>query len=463
MILLGLAVLGFGGMSLWLRNFLRSAAFREMVSSKAGEVLQVEGAFSPFRWDGFAVDVDQYRGEGAALIRKIEVDGLHTEVGLTSFWDGAWQVKNPRVRRLKLELVPAGDAQVSGDTVLEPVPSAAQPVEKSGWLPTRVEMESLRLDELDLSVALDSGPLRLTGAMVEADPDLALKQVDLKVLGGELEAPYAELGKVRLEQVDLRCSEDRLFLNQANARFWENGTVDATGEFDLPGKTFMVQGKVAGVSCEEVLKGDWVKRVSGKLSSDYHVISNKGDLSLSGHLVVQDGVLTALPVLDTLAAYTNTRRFRVLQLREAQTDWHWKPDELLLNKVVLESEGLVRVEGNLAIRGDKLDGRFRIGVMPGTLSTIPGAETHVFQPGERNMLWAPIRITGTVDKPEEDLSQRLMLAAGARLFTIIPETGAKVLKFSGREIKDGADKVIEEGKNLIEGAGSLLDGLLGPR
>ena len=34
-------------------------------------------------------------------------------------------------------------------------------------------------------------------------------------------------------------------------------------------------------------------------------------------------------------------------------------------------------------------GRFRLGLAPGTLSTIPGAETDVFLPGERGLLWTP--------------------------------------------------------------------------
>ena len=123
-----------------------------------------------------------------------------------------------------------------------------------------------------------------------------------------------------------------------------------------------------------------------------------------------------------------------------------------------------------------------MGLVPGTLANIPGAETHVFKPGPHGLLWAPLRITGTIDNPKEDLTDRLIEAAGLRMFEKLPETGEQVLKFTrnalgetpshvvekgrviidqgGKVIEEGG-KIIEEGEKVIKGAEGIFRGLLG--
>ncbi|HEY8960655.1 MAG TPA: hypothetical protein VIM57_00515, partial [Luteolibacter sp.] len=153
---------------------------------------------------------------------------------------------------------------------------------------------------------------------------------------------------------------------------------------------------------------------------------------------------------------------------------------VIFRDLVIASEGLVRIEGTLAVRDRRLDGSFRLGLAPGTLAQIPGAETDVFLPGERGLLWAPLRITGTLDDPKEDLTSRLIAAAGMRMFDVLPETGERVLKFSrtvvnhapiekgieavGKGVEKGIEtgvKAIDKADELLHGVNRTLDGLLG--
>jgi hypothetical protein len=120
---------------------------------------------------------------------------------------------------------------------------------------------------------------------------------------------------------------------------------------------------------------------------------------------------------------------------------------------------LVRLEGRMDITGDNLDGYFRLGLAPGTLATIPGAETKVFVEQERGLMWAPLRITGTFDSPKEDLSDRLLAAAGERMFELIPETGELALKFTRSVFGEGGREAVKQGvENVKEGTGGLIRG-----
>lgn len=126
------------------------------------------------------------------------------------------------------------------------------------------------------------------------------------------------------------------------------------------------------------------------------------------------------------------------------------------------------MEGSISIKGENIDGSFQLGLVPGTLSHIPGAETHVFKSGRLGLLWAPIRVTGTLSKPKEDLTQRLTDAAGARMFELLPETGEKVFKFTRNVLGESPTnvinkgiEVIDKGEDVIKGAGEIFKGILG--
>jgi hypothetical protein len=74
-----------------------------------------------------------------------------------------------------------------------------------------------------------------------------------------------------------------------------------------------------------------------------------------------------------------------------------------------------------------------------------------------------------VDAPKEDLSERMIAAAGERMFELVPETGMKALKFAHdtatqlpqKAIKTGVD-VLQEGSGVIqEGPKIIQEGVKG--
>ena len=66
---------------------------------------------------------------------------------------------------------------------------------------------------------------------------------------------------------------------------------------------------------------------------------------IAGDLRVSDGHLTALPVLDRIASYTATERFRRLSLRRAELKFRQEGKRLELTDIVVVSDGLLRIEG----------------------------------------------------------------------------------------------------------------------
>lgn len=465
----GLLVVGLIGLGVgygMLRSYLHSDAFRKFLSVEAGEMAKVTGEFGAFHWDGLAVNTDSFEAKGDGLVTALRADGLHTEVGLGGVRRGVWEIRGSSLRRLEVSV----DArkQEQEDTVPEVSPKVGKKAKRPSWFPSEAELDSIDVRELAVKAILDDGLAIASGMSVHAEQAGAKDAYRAEIQGGTVRLPFAMVPELRVDRVRLRYQDGQVFLTDATLAAWAGGRIHGSGEVEIKSRQFSIEGDATGMKCEDVLNADWAKRLTGDVTSDFTVNNRPGFRQASGKLTVKNGVLTALPMLDALAAYADTRRFRVLTLSEAHTGWRWKKGEISLTNLVLASEGLVRLEGSIDIRGRAIDGAFRLGLAPGTLSTIPGAETDVFISGERGLLWTTLRITGTLDDPREDLTDRLIAAAGMRMFDQIPETGEKVIKFTHSLLGEPSSKTIDKGVKLIEKSSKtvrevsgILDGLLG--
>jgi hypothetical protein len=449
-----------------LRSYLHSDAFRAFLSNKVSRAAGVNGGFSPFRWEGLALRTEVFSATGDGPIRDLRIDGLQTEVGLDGVRRGVWELKNSRIGRLQVSLDARKSQSAGIPGIAEPqVPKAKR---KRGWLPREVEVQGLELGQLSLNALTDHGPLVAEGIRVMVENEKNHLAHRLELSDGTLRTPFAQVPELRLDHARLRIQPEAVFLTSLWAGAYGSASLDATGEWNRETGGFTVDGSVSGVKCDELLSEDWSRRLTGDVASDFTVNGRPGTTSASGLLTLTNGVLTALPVLDALAAYSDTRRFRTLTLSEAHTKWRWENGVLELSDLVLASDSLIRLEGRVVIRGRDLDGNLRLGLAPGTLASIPGAETHVFAPGERGLMWVSLRLTGTLDKPREDLSDRLIDAAGLRMLETLPETGEKVLKYSrtllgddpARAVEKGV-RIIEEGSKTVREVSGILEGILG--
>lgn len=465
--LLVVSVVGVLAMIIGVRGYLHSDSFRRLLSAEAGKVMKGEGAFDMFRWKGLQVRTDAFHATGSELVRRVRADGIETEIGLGGFGRGVWELRGSHIRKLEADI-----DLTKRESIMSQLPPPKRQVadagKRNGWLPDQAEVMEAEIGNIVVHAVTPHGPAELAGTRLRAVSTGAPMSYRGTLDGGMLQLPWACMPVVKLRTADLRWQDETLFVSSLEADMWERTRLGASGEWDQTSKRGAFAGAVTDIPCAELLDETWARRITGEVDLGFECEWTPDSESARGVIHLTDGALTALPVLDALAAYADTRRFRVIQLTEARSDWRWRDGVLYFSDLVLASEGLIRLEGALALRGKDLDGTFRLGLPPGTLARIPGAETEVFQAGERGLMWTTLRITGTLDKPREDLTDRLIAAAGGRMFELLPETGEKVIRYSRTLAGDAAPKVIEEGvrvleqgQDIIRGANGVLDGLLG--
>jgi hypothetical protein len=485
-LVLALLVVFIGGY-LWLRSYLHSESFRQFLAAQVGVPLRATAAFTPFRWDGLQLSAEAFDAKNGPVVTRLRADGLQTEIGLGGVSRGVWELKAPTINRLVLEVdatsglgpipadqpSPAGQPspvtqQPPGAQVLpagQPAPALNPPAPPasqswlSSWVPQDLEVQTVTISEAAVTVNLLGGPLRAHGQKWRIEPSASAGSYRMEATGGRLSGPWPLLQDAKVDHMILQFRPGSLYLTDAEFAVGQNAKLTLSGEVGLDDGRYGFEGSLKDLKAEEILPVDWKKRLIGDLQAKFSVAPASDGAVTRGELEMKNGILTALPVLDRLAAYADVERFRTLNLRTAKLKFVREASQLTLTDIEIGSEGLVRLEGRMVIRGEALDGRFRLGITPGTLARIPGAETKVFLPGERGLLWTELHITGTIDAPQEDLTERLIIAAGERMFEILPESGQKALKFAGSAASQGAVEILEGAGTILGTGGTILEGV----
>jgi hypothetical protein len=392
---LALGVVILLGLAFGVPAYLRSERFRQVVNRETGQFLGVTGEFMPLHWSGFSAYSDGFAGRGAT--HSLRADRIRAEFYPRGIFRRAWQITDLEVQQLTVRL---------GEPFMEPgtTKGAGLPGWWAAWLPDRLELARVRIE--NVGVHWPTGALQQVRAVIT--PDGAGWIVE--GTGGQFR--QAGYPPVAVERVKLRYRDGEVWVTDSALRLEETAALNVTGT----ARTEAVDLQVAyqGVAIAPWLPEDWRARLKGTATGHARV-TGPTPVRVAGRLELVGGQLVALPVLERIAAFTRTTEFRQLTLQTARTDYVWEGDRLRLREVVLESAGLLRVEGGCEVVAGRLAGEFRVGVTPGALRWLPGSQARVFTEERAGYAWTTVKVTGPVDRLEEDLSARLIAAAGKEL------------------------------------------------
>ncbi|HEY3840088.1 MAG TPA: translocation/assembly module TamB domain-containing protein, partial [Bryobacteraceae bacterium] len=401
-----------------------------------GDTMHADAELAPLSFAGSTVFTDGFRAHGGpdAAFADLRIEQIRTEISLRRFFEKVWQVEQFDVQRVKVDLEgPRADRPP--EPTADPLAAPKTGNSSTGWLPNRVEVGHATIHDTDLN--WKGGGLHNT--VFEVEP----REGGWQIAGQGGHIAYAKLPQLDVNTLRLRYHAPSLFINSAELRQPSGGTLEASGEIDFTHK-LDVQLKLTDINIAPYLSEDWRVRAKGNVSGDITIRSDlpmHGGPQITGSLHTTQGELTALPVLDEIAVFTRTQQFRHINLNTASGDFTRDDNRLDVKNFIAESQGLIRVEGAFTIENGTIDGTFQVGVTASSLQWLPGSQTKVFTESRSGYVWAPMRLTGPANKPNEDLSPRLIAAA----------QGAVI-----EGVQDAAGKAVETGKGAVKGALDLL-------
>ena len=435
-----LAVSAVAGSYLYVRSYLKSDDFLTMLGQSAVDDMNVDAArIAPLDWDGSGIRCDGVTMEGHEFLTSLQAKNIETEFSRWDLLKRAFVITSVNIAELKLQLAPAPFR------FREKEEGPRSWVEKN-ILPDTFRLEKGSIDSLSVSYGVPGKLYALNGTRVESTHDAGSSQYKFDVQGGRLLLPFKGCPEFSLMSGTAQFNHSSRRVNVPSCRLTTDagGYVDIKGDWDGLSSSWTANMVVNSVPASSILENDWKKHVQGSVSGGVDLRGGRdGVTHVAGLVRLQDGMLTGLPVLDRLALFCGSSRFRQLPLHKASAQFRYKEAAWHVSDILVESENLVRVEGWLEIgKGGELNGRLQVGLRSdGLWSALPGF-SDVFSASRQgaggNLVWANVNIGGTLDNPSEDLSARLIKAAGDRLTEIGMGKVAEVADVASRLLNKGA-------------------------
>jgi hypothetical protein len=408
--------------------FLRSEDFRKLVSEKTGDAFHAEAQYAPLRWAGSSVFSDSLAATGTpgSIVSSVEANQVRASVNWRAIFKGAWRVDEVDVMNFQGVFRP-GSAEAGRDGGDPPVASSGL----AKWLPSRFELGRLQVAKARIDfLGSDGRPaVSLADSSLKVEPSGAGWAIDGN--NGTLTLP--SLPVMTVTSYRTRLQGGTFFLTDAGLRLGDQGKISASGEFsDAP--VLHVQWNQVDIA--PFLSPEWKKRFSGLMAGTADISwpsSGIANGTATGKFRVTDGLVENVAALEEVARFTGAPQFRRMPVQEFSADYKWAKGGLVLTNIVLESKGLLRVEGTCSIAGTgAVDGQLRVGVTSQSLQWLPGSRERVFTVSQNGYLWTNVRLGGTVQSISEDLSARLVNAAKDEVI----DQGVKTI-----ESLPGVDKV----------------------
>ncbi|MGK0187255.1 MAG: hypothetical protein ACI9R3_003041 [Verrucomicrobiales bacterium] len=460
------------GFRVALKHYLHSDSFLAQINHATSTALRVDGEFEPLSWQDAQASSTRFTGTGKprSPVREILAQGIEADLNFRSIWDGMWEITELSIDQAHIDLTqksPSLDPKFSPSITHAPSTTGSSSF-LSSLLPKRTQLELVKIESADITFPVPAqftegtdGQARAKRLRIHARPlgDRFSDGFQLSGFGGEIHLPDGQ--RLSLLDYETRWKDGVLYISDAIATIAtiadvENSVgarVQCNGRLDTTGHATELKIHLSGIQVEDVVASDWKQRISGLIESDLTLAINREGTTINGDLSITRGVLNALPILDNLADFTKHDTFRRLPLTNVTAEFTKEDETIRFHDIVIESSGTLRVTGALDVTDGMVAGTLRVGVVPGVLRWIPGAEQKVFTQLDDGHLWTDMHVHGPLHALNEDLSSRLVTGAVVQSIEELPE---RAIDAGGRVINQGSS-ILREG---LRGGINIIDGFV---
>jgi len=422
LISLVLAVFGF---FTYAKHYLQSERFHRLVEAKLSREFRAKVELSDLRWEGSSAFANRVEAHGydEAAFSQVGLAGMRAELdlGREHFQRRVWKVPEVTVGQLDVLFsesgrLPGAAAGSRTPEVEEDASGTARRNLVSRLIPRELEVDEVRFNNLNLFWKSPGRKTSATGMQTVVRPTSAENTHRVQVRGGLIQG--TEVPQLNIESLDFQWRGREIFLSEAVLRGEGETLVELEGDLvfgegEDPG-SMQLDAEVSRLSLSDLARERGRTRVHGEVEIVARIEGDPNDLENSrqeGTITIRNGVVETLPILEMLARFTQSKRFERIALRDGGgANFVREGGRTTLSDIDFQSDGLGRLTGDLAIEDGDLAGVLQLGVIPGTLKWIPSAEQKIFTDAREGHLWTTVRVSGTVDDPQHDLTPRLASA-----------------------------------------------------
>lgn len=402
-----IGVLGLAGLLILspkLTPWLEGKSFREMLDRQTSKGLNFSGTYGPISRTGFstAFAPEFHAQDGVKAMQSLEAEDISARFNPWGVFLRRWQLDYVHIRK--------GTVRVQ---TYEPVPKEKK---TRPWyaifMPNRVYLGEVTCEDANVTWMLKDQEGGIFSTRVKILP--YGRDFEYFAEGGVFRLPGI-LPEYDLERIHLLITKKVL---QIYALELVRETTEGRAKIALEGSLGM--GATSPVDMklkvENLPVAQWIpKHLKGQVRgvATGSMVWTGDDPSLeassgSGSLKVSGAELNDLEILDFLASATSKKSFRQVKFSSCQVELQWKYPEFEITSLDLQSEGKLALRGSVRLRGESLSGSVELGLAPKYLEWLPEARKDIFTRDAEGLAWTTVKLSGTLEKPENDLAPRLV-------------------------------------------------------
>jgi hypothetical protein len=385
-----------------LTYYIESNAFRQAMEAETAKGLHFpESHYAPIRRTSvFTAQSEGFEArDGMKAMKSLDGCGIRATFDPLGVFLRQWRFTDVRVQ--------------SGDVEIQIYKANPEAVEPKPWfaifLPNRVYMKRIESEEANITWQFRGEQAGFFGTdllITPHGPDFEYVATNGKLkmaLLPELDLRRAHLlitkTLLTIYDIDLTSNLESAesIHAQAYAGIGKDRSVDLRANFSQ-------------VKIRSWLPAQWRDHLTGSAFGDLHWAGKEPKLensSVEGSLRVSNGRIDNLPVLEKLAELAQKKSFEHLELTDCSLTFGWQYPKIDINNIAIEETGKFRIEGEISIERRRLRGVIKLGLTREYLDWLPNPE-EVFSRKKSGYLWTNVRLFGTIDQPQQDLSPRII-------------------------------------------------------
>jgi hypothetical protein len=412
-----------------LTRYVEGGKFAAAMDMETAKGLHFEsGHYAAIRRTGFATAADDaFEGTGGRkAIVSMSTRGITAKFNPWGIFLRRWQLDDVHID--------SGDVEIH---TYEPKP---EPIPSKPWyavfLPDRVYLKQVVCDTANVTWQLRGKKSGFFATRLLVTPHG--RDFEYRAEGGTMK--MALMPDLYLRGTHLLITKQLLTLYNLDLAPDEKsaGSIHLTGHAGLKeDKSVDAEMTFAEIPVAAWLPESWRGHVAGIASGDAHWSGGDTKVETSsgtGTFRLEHGRVSGLPLLQKLASITGKKSLETLEPGECAFRIEWNYPKLAFKEIAIEERGKFRIEGALSIDHHALGGEIRLGMAPEYLAWLPDAG-EVFTRGDGDYWWVTVHLSGTIEKPQQDLSPRIS--------SMLEEHPGALLEFFFQEAGEDFKKIFE--------------------
>ena len=385
-----------------LTRYLEGEAFRVAMEEETAKGLHFPQArYEPIRRTGaLTAQSDSFKADnGQKAMRSLDAHRITAKFAPSGVFSRQWRFTDVRVQ--------------SGDVEIQIYEANPEALPEKPWfaifLPNRVYLEKIESEQANITWGFRGERAGFFGTQLLVTPNG--RDFEYVATGGRLKmAPVPDLD---LRRIHILITKTLLTLYDLDLAFDSRSdeSIRVQGQAGLgQDKSIDAKANFNSVPIQQWLPAEWKGRLKGSAFGDIHWTGKDPRLESSsgeGSLRIDNGRVDDVPLLNKLAELAQKKSVERLDLNECSLAFAWRYPEIDIKDITMEEKGKFRIEGEISIKRRVLRGTIKLGLTREYLDWLPNPE-EVFSRRSSGYLWTQVHLSGTIDEPKQDLSQRII-------------------------------------------------------